>query len=183
MRRGSSKQASTSKAAASCRTPKKRWLLGPPFATVISGGNPVRILTFSILFILCGAFAVEAPSRAGQVTPAQLECGSQGTPLAQTTLYFGLSRKSGNVTASEWKAFLSKEVTPRFPQGFTVWEADGQWRKADNHIARERSKVLVLLHDESPDFRKNVSAIIDTYKRVFEQESVLWETAHVCASF
>jgi hypothetical protein len=143
----------------------------------------VRIITFSILFVLCGAFAVEAPSKAGQATPAQLECGSQGTPLAQTTLYFGLSRKSGTVTASEWRSFLSKEVTPRFPQGFTVWEADGQWRKADRRIVRERSKVLVLVHDDSPELRQNVSAIIDTYKRLFEQESVLWETARVCASF
>ena len=143
----------------------------------------MRILTFSILFILCGAFAVEAPSAARQSMPAQLECGSQGTPMAQTTLYFGLNRKSGTVSAGEWKAFLRDQVTTRFPRGFTVWEANGQWRKADGRIVRERSKVLLLVHDDSPELRKNVSAIIDTYKRLFEQESVLWETAHVCASF
>jgi hypothetical protein len=149
-----------------------------------SGGNPVRILTFSILFVLCGAFAVEAPGIAGQAAPpAQSECGSLGTPLAQTTLYFGLNRKSGTVSEGEWKAFLRDQVTTRFPQGFTVWEANGQWRKADGRIARERSKVLLLVHDESPELRKNVADIINTYKRMFEQESVLWETARVCASF
>ena len=145
----------------------------------------MRIITFSILFILCGAFAVEAPckaSLAGQAATSP-ECGPQGTALAQTTLYFGLNRKSGTVSAAEWKAFLRDQVTTRFPQGFTVWEANGQWRKADGRIARERSKVLLLVHDDSPELRKNVSAIIDAYKRMFEQESVLWETAHVCASF
>jgi hypothetical protein len=145
----------------------------------------VRILTLSILLVLCGAFTVEAPSIAGQSAPpaAQRECGPLGTPLARTTLYFGLNRKSGTVSEGEWKAFLRDQVTRRFPKGFTVWEANGQWRMADGRIAHERSKVLLVVHDETPELRQNVSEIIDAYKRMFEQESVLWETARVCAAF
>jgi hypothetical protein len=157
---------------------------GPGFRYSVPGGQPLRILTLSLLFVLCGAFAVEAPGLAGRAPiTVEPDCGTLGTPLAQTTLYFGLNRKSGTVSEREWRAFLRDQVTTRFPQGFTVWEANGQWRKADGRIARERSKVLLLVHDESPELRKNVSQIVDTYKRMFEQESVLWETARVCAAF
>jgi hypothetical protein len=145
----------------------------------------VRILTCSLFLVLCGAFTAEAPGIAGQASPpaAQRECGPLGTPYTRTTLYFGLNRKSGTVKTSEWNAFVRDQVTTRFPQGFTVWEANGQWRMADGRIAHERSKVLLLVHDESPELREKVSEVVNTYKRMFEQESVLWETARVCAAF
>jgi hypothetical protein len=74
-------------------------------------------------------------------------------------------------------------VTPRFPQGLTVWEADGQWRRPDGRIGRERAKVLLLVHDDTPEVRVALGAIVTMYKRSFQQESVLWETARVCAAF
>jgi hypothetical protein len=101
----------------------------------------------------------------------------------RTTLYFGLTHRSGNVTESQWQAFLRNEVTPRFPQGLTVWEANGQWRRSDGRIARERAKVLLLVHDDTPPVRAALTAIVGAYKSTFQQESVLWETARVCAAF
>lgn len=106
-----------------------------------------------------------------------------GSAHLRTTLYFGLSHKTGNVSESQWRTFLRDEVTPRFPDGLTVWEAAGQWRQANGRIARERAKVLLLVHEDTPQVRSAVSAIIESYKRAFEQESVLWETAPVCAAF
>ena len=47
--------------------------------------------------------------------------------------------------------------SPRFPQGLTVWEANGQWQQSNGCITQERAKVL--------------------------QESVLWESARVGAAF
>jgi hypothetical protein len=90
---------------------------------------------------------------------------------------------TGAVTESQWKAFLRTEVTPRFPQGLTVWEANGQWRRADGNITRERSKVLLLVHEETPAMRKALSEVVEAYKKQFQQESVLWESARVCAAF
>ena len=49
-------------------------------------------------------------------------------------------------------------------------------------IVRERSKVLLLVHDDKPDVRSAIALIIERYKHLFEQESVLWETARVCVS-
>ena len=101
----------------------------------------------------------------------------------RTTLYFGLAHPLGKVSESQWQAFLRDEVTPRFPDGLTVWQADGQWRRSDGHISRERAKVLLLVHDEAPAVRTALAAIVASYKRLFQQESVLWETAPVCAAF
>ena len=106
-----------------------------------------------------------------------------GTAFTRTTLYFGLNRTAGNVTEGQWRDFLRDQVTPRFPQGLTVWEANGQWRRADGRISHERSKVLLLVHTESTEVQAALTAIIENYKRAFQQESVLWETAQVCAAF
>ncbi|MGH7825351.1 MAG: DUF3574 domain-containing protein [Candidatus Binatia bacterium] len=101
----------------------------------------------------------------------------------RTTLYFGLARPAGNVSEAEWQAFLREEVTPRFPEGLTVWEADGQWRRIDGSIGRERTKVLLIVHDTSPETLLALDSVVDRYKQVFRQQSVLWVTAPVCAAF
>jgi hypothetical protein len=87
------------------------------------------------------------------------------------------------VTESEWRSFLRRHVTPSFPDGLTVLEAQGQWRRADGRIERERSKVLLLVHDDSARARATLGELVATYKRMFEQESVLWESSLVCATF
>ena len=74
-------------------------------------------------------------------------------------------------------------MTPRFPDGLTVWQADGQWRTSEGKIAREPARVLLLVHDETPSVRQSITEIVRLYKRDFHQESVLWETAPVCAAF
>jgi hypothetical protein len=101
----------------------------------------------------------------------------------RTTLYFGLTRPAGSVSEAEWQTFLREDVTPRFPDGLTVWEADGQWRRPDGSIGRERAKVLLLVHEDSSSVRAALGEVVGRYKRAFQQESVLWETARVCAAF
>jgi hypothetical protein len=98
-------------------------------------------------------------------------------------MYFGLTKPAGAISEKQWQAFLRDKVTPRFPDGLTVWEANGQWRASNGQINRERAKVLLLVHSESPDVREAIMAIIAEYKHDFQQESVLWETAPVCAAF
>jgi Protein of unknown function (DUF3574) len=119
------------------------------------------------------------------LAPATVEqtCAPLGVVRTRTTLYFGLSKPGGTVTEAEWHAFLQAEVTPRFPEGLTVWQADGQWRESNGKIGRERAKVLLLIHDQSPELSPAIGAIVRAYKRSFAQQSVLWETAPVCAAF
>ncbi|MBV8633818.1 MAG: DUF3574 domain-containing protein, partial [Burkholderiaceae bacterium] len=59
-------------------------------------------------------------------------------------MYFGQNiEHRGPVTPHEWNDFLRRNVTPRFPDGFTVYDAYGQWQDRESHrIARENSKVI-----------------------------------------
>jgi len=145
----------------------------------------MRILAFVALLTLVLALTNE-PSGHAQAPPqltAAAACGQLGSDHMRTTLYFGLSHPSGSISENQWRAFLRNEVTPRFPDGLTVWEANGQWRRSDGRIGRERAKVLLLVHEESPAVRKSIAAIVASYKQAFHQDSVLWETAPVCAAF
>jgi hypothetical protein len=112
-----------------------------------------------------------------------IRCAPPAAAQLRTILYFGLARPAGTVTEAEWQAFEGDEVTPRFPDGLTMWEVDGQWRRGDGQIIRERSKVLLLVHGDTPAARAAIQDVIAGYKRAFEQESVLWETTPVCAVF
>lgn len=139
--------------------------------------------------VLCLALAQFSPtemSPAERVAPpsrAERDCGSSGMAFVRTTLYFGLSRPAGPIRKKEWAAFLREHVTPRFPSGLTVWEADGQWRRADGSIGRERAKLLLVVHDGKAAARAALSEVVSRYKQMFNQESVLWESASVCAAF
>jgi hypothetical protein len=108
-------------------------------------------------------------------------CGS-ATPQLKTTLYFGGARPKGSVSELEWQIFLRDEVTSRFPNGMTVWDAEGQWRGLAGQIAHERTKVLLLVHPDTEQARRAIRAVIDKYRKAFEQESVLWETSQVCTA-
>jgi hypothetical protein len=110
------------------------------------------------------------------------QCGAASAAQLRTTLYFGLGRPKGMVSELEWQLFLRDEVTTRFPEGLTVWDAHGQWRQSGGDIGTERTKVLLLVHADSSQARDAVQAVIGRYRKAFEQESVLWETARVCAA-
>src|SRR5215475_5932705 len=109
-------------------------------------GTPMRTFIPLIFILWVGAVAGCSPSLAEQSQPdtaGTRSCGPAASALTRTTLYFGLSHRAGSVTQAQWQKFLRDEVTPRFPAGLTVWEADGQWRRSDGTIARERAKVLL----------------------------------------
>ena len=99
-------------------------------------------------------------------------------------LYFGTARQDATaVTAEEWKEFLTSSVTPRFPQGLTVWQASGQWKGADGSAVREPSFVLDLVHPDDQRSEDSIRAIVAEYKSRFHQEAVLRVRNRACASF
>ena len=111
-----------------------------------------------------------------------MECGAASAAQVRTTLYFGLARPKGSVSELEWQIFLRDEVTRRFPDGLTVWEAEGQWRTPAGTIDREQSKVLLLVHPDTAPARQSVQSVIEAYRKAFDQQSVLWESARVCVA-
>ena len=146
----------------------------------------MRTLITGVCGIVVGAGLVAGTgvmARGGAAqTPAVQQCGTASAPQLRTTMYFGLARPKGSVSELEWQMFLRDEVTARFPQGLTVWEAEGQWRRPDGVVDHERSKVLLLVHADTAPARASVQAVIERYRKTFDQQSVLWETARVCAA-
>jgi hypothetical protein len=109
-----------------------------------------------------------------------MDCGGSSAPQIRTTLYFGLSRPKGSVSELDWQIFLRDQVTKRFPDRLTVWQAEGQWLNPVGSIDREQSKVLLLVHADTAEARQAVQAVIQAYREAFDQQSVLWESARVC---
>ena len=114
--------------------------------------------------------------------PGDIGCTSTSAAQLRTTLYFGMDRPKGSVSELEFQMFLRDEVTTRFPDGLTVWDADGQWRDPSGSVDHENAKVLLLVHPDTGAARGSVQAVIERYRKLFEQESVLWETARVCVA-
>ncbi len=75
-------------------------------------------------------------------------------------------------------------MTPRFPDGLTVYETTGQWRDpASRRITREKSRVLRVLVPADTPVQARVDAVAGAYKRQFAQKSVGVVTRTACASF
>lgn len=107
-----------------------------------------------------------------------------GEPMIQTTLYFGLNRPEGPViAAAEWQAFVDQQVTPRFKEGLSIFEAKGQWLGNDGKLARENSKALLLIHGSDTVSEQNIEVLRTRYKQQFAQDSVMRVDAPVCVAF
>jgi hypothetical protein len=143
---------------------------------------PFKKTIGATLIFAAGLAAGGAATTVAARRPAPAECGSASAAQVRTTLYFGSARPTGSVSELEWQLFLRDEVTPRFPEGLTVWDADGQWRNPKGSIEHERSKVMLLVHPDTDEASRAVTTVIDRYRKAFDQQSVLWETARVCVA-
>jgi hypothetical protein len=94
----------------------------------------------------------------------------------RTELYFGRSIPGGGtVTDAEWEQFLADVVTPRFPDGFTIMNATGQYREKNGTIDKEQTEVLVFFYpvNKRTVSRRKIEEIRRAYVKQFKQESVL----------
>jgi predicted small lipoprotein YifL len=100
-------------------------------------------------------------------------------------LFFGRAIPGrGPLTEAEWAAFAADTITPNFPNGFTVFDGDGQWQNpATGRIGRERTKILLVAARRDPTLAGRLQAVIDAYKVRFHQQSVGTVTRDSCAAF
>ncbi|CAM2842244.1 MULTISPECIES: DUF3574 domain-containing protein [Streptomyces] len=116
----------------------------------------------------------------GRPTPssqAKSATVARGKPYINTRLYFGTGRPDGKppVSDKQFLTFVDKHVTPKFPSGLTIQRGRGQWRDQDGRIGREGSYELSVLYpvSEARVHDADIEKIRSTYKRIFDQESVL----------
>jgi hypothetical protein len=104
-----------------------------------------------------------------------------------TRLIFGLGpadHLDQGVSEADWRAFLDKEVTPRFPSGLSVLDLYGQWQGKDQpEPKRLRSKMLIIYYADTQENRGKIDAIRAAWKQKTGDQSVLRVTGPVDASF
>lgn len=107
------------------------------------------------------------------------------TRMLQVQMFFGQQDQDGRpINAQAFAKFLETVVTPRFPNGFTVFDGQGQWLDPDTRtLAREPSKILQIHGADSADIRKFVNEIALAYRKDFRQKAVGLVTNESCASF
>jgi hypothetical protein len=100
-------------------------------------------------------------------------------------LFFSRSVKGREpLTDAEWAEFAARTITPNFPDGFTVFDGEGQWRNPQTgYIAGTRTKILLVAAKREPDLARRLAAVIDAYKTEFHQQSVGIITHDSCAAF
>jgi hypothetical protein len=130
---------------------------------------PLGVLLFLVSLAGCGT--MNSPS-----------CSGDERLAVQELLYFGTEKPSGHVTTEDWAQFLGEMVTPRFPEGFSSWQASGQWRSASGKVIREPSYVLSLVHQDDAARDKALQEILSSYKLRFQQEAVLRVKSNTCMS-
>ena len=124
-----------------------------------------RSIAALVTTLLIGACA--AGQRAPTAEPA-------AALMVSDRLFFGRDIPGGGtVSDAEWAAFLQETVTPRFPQGLTVWRADGQWLDEGGRTVGEQVLVVEVLHPPGPEHDRAIAEIADEYTRRFHQEAVL----------
>jgi hypothetical protein len=115
-------------------------------------------------------------------------CPSGLKTMQEAELYFGrdiagASEVSGEVSDAEWHDFVEREIAPRFPKGFTVEDATGQWQGDDGKSVREASEHVTIVLSGAADDGARLDAIRAAYKRRFRQQSVMLLEHDVCGSF
>jgi hypothetical protein len=80
-------------------------------------------------------------------------------------LYFGLSKLGGDtISELEWELFLNRLVTPRFGEGLTVIDAYGQYLNSSGKLTREKTKLVILIYENSPRKNQMIKEVIASYK-------------------
>jgi hypothetical protein len=113
------------------------------------------------------------------------------TNWVRTELYFGVgvitdtgADKDAAANEKRWREFLDREVTPRFPDGLSVYDVYGQWRTQGHaDIERLHSKEVMLLYADTPVHRADIEAIRAAWKKLSGDLSVLRVTQPADVSF
>lgn len=117
--------------------------------------------TLATAVTLSVAIAVDAPQ-------------SEAISLIQKDLFFGRNISGdGEVSEKDFANFVDDVITPRFPAGLTIFDADGQFRDSTNTIIEEQSKVVTLLFEDTQENETAIAQVIEAYIDQFNQESVL----------
>ena len=132
----------------------------------------------AISLMLLGVTGCASLGQAACVLPSQ-------RPMVVAELFFGRDVPNrAPLSDAEWSEFAATVIATSFPDGFTTFDADGQWRNPrTNHVAREHTKILLVVTTRSADLGARLETVMAAYRKLFDQVSVGLITEDACAAF
>jgi len=152
----------------------------------------VRTALLVPLLALALAGCARKPQPVGPAAAAPTLQGDAAHPGAtkgwvETSLYFGLGpadHPEQGVSEADWRSFLDKEVTPRFPDGLSVVDVYGQWQgKNETAPERLRTKMLIIDYPATAENGTKIDAIRSVWKQKTGDQSVMRVTEPAVVSF
>lgn len=153
----------------------------------------VRLVLLAPLLALSLAACAHKPVQSATTqTAAPILLGDPAHPAltrgwVDTKLYFGLGpveHPEEGVSEADWRSFLDREVTPRFPDGLSVLDVYGQWQcKNQTAPERLRSKMLIIDYPDTPENLAKIDAIRTAWKLKTGDQSVMRVTEPADVSF
>ena len=132
-----------------------------------------------LLLGLTGCVAIDADG----VQVQGLACPPGETQQEVAQLFMGRNiGQTLGVSEQDFARFLDREVSPRFPGGFTVQDGQGRWFH-EGVVYNEPSKVVRLILSGQPDDRRKLGEIAAAYEDQFRQDAVLTTVHSACVSF
>jgi hypothetical protein len=111
----------------------------------------------------------------------------QAQGWVESRLYFGLGpadHPEKRIDDAQWRDFLNKEVTPRFPAGLSVLDVYGRWQdKKQSSPERLRLKLLIIDHSDTQEDSGRIEAVRASWKQCTGDQSALAVTEPADVSF
>lgn len=157
--------------------PEKARML--PFMPILESLAQYGSLALSAVLLIGGGCANQPKNPDGTPAPSHISPDRPLHPVSwiRTELYFG------RVDEESWKTFLESEITPRFPSGLTLLDANGQWRGRDGIVHHVPTRILVILHPDDPATDRALEEIRLGFVHRFHHESVLRSDSRAQVTF
>ncbi|MDH3031660.1 DUF3574 domain-containing protein [Methylobacterium fujisawaense] len=105
-------------------------------------------------------------------------------PTLRAQLLFGLSRPDGGLIPQRaFDRFLAERITPRFPDGLTVFSGRGQWRGPDGRRVHEAARIVLIVTAATPEAVAALRSVKEEYREHFAQGAVGLVLQRSCALF
>jgi hypothetical protein len=111
----------------------------------------------------------QAPGSSSTSTGTSRPTAAPARGWHKSELYFGARLANGTlITPVAWEAFLAEVITPAFPDGLTVIQANGQMRGANGVIRRQPTWVVVILRPVGSLEDQRIQSVISSFRGRFQ---------------
>ena len=149
-----------------------------------ASASPDRPGTYILARIVAVAFGILLFVPTVGAADQSTGCSGSQKMSQVAQLFFGRGLKDGaELTEADWSGFVAHELTPRFPNGFTIIDSVGQWLNSQGVVTHQTSKLVEIALPGGSDDAAKLDAVVDAYKFQFHQESVGLIIGSACVRF